>query len=184
MKMKNILYAMAVVLLPMSFVACGGDEDVTPTETEQKAELPEFKIGQDTIRVKIGAENKAALEVASSGGECRAFVLDTTVAKASTEGDKVMVEGFKNGLTNLVVSDKYNRYRRVYVSVYTTDVMTISKESVEMLTVLGQWGTDTLEVKGNGGFTGDFSNERGGGQGGEQNSELQSPQNIVLRLLL
>src|SRR3712207_9419920 len=82
-----------------------------------------------------------------------------------------MVEGFKNGLTNLVVSDKYNRYRRVYVSVYTTDVMTISKESVEMLTVLGQLGTDTLEVKGNGGYTVFFDKERGTGTGGEEKNK-------------
>src|SRR3712207_9278897 len=69
------------------------------------------------------------------------------------------------------VSDKYNRYRRVYVSVYTTDVMTISKESVEMLTVLGQLGTDTLEVKGNGGYTVDSDNERVTGKGGEKNNK-------------
>src|SRR3712207_7332418 len=83
-----------------------------------------------------------------------------------------MVEGFKNGLTNLVVSDKYNRYRRVYVSVYTTDVMTISKESVEMLTVLGQLGTDTLEVKGNGGYTVDSDNERVTGTVDEETNKL------------
>src|SRR3712207_9438290 len=77
-----------------------------------------------------------------------------------------MVEGFKNGMTNLVVSDKNSRYRRVCVSVYTTDVMTISKESFEMLTPLGQEGRERLEVKGNGGLTDEVDSVRrfGGGE--------------------
>src|SRR3712207_8818072 len=83
-----------------------------------------------------------------------------------------MVEGFKNGMTNLVVSDKNSRYRRVCVSVYTTDVMTISKESFEMLTPLGQEGRERLEVKGNGGLTSEYDKDKGSGERNKKTTHL------------
>ncbi|HEY9542552.1 hypothetical protein [Prevotella sp.] len=172
MKIKNILYAMGAMLLPMSFIACDNNDDPQPVEPEAKIEYPALTLKGDTVRVKVGAENKATLDITSGGGEYRAFVLDTTVAKVSQEGDKLMVEGFKNGMTNLVVSDKNSRYRRVCVSVYTTDVMTISKESFEMLTPLGQEGRERLEVKGNGGYTVESDNDRVSGEVNEETSQL------------
>src|SRR3712207_7126086 len=95
MKIKNILYAMGAMLLPMSFIACDNNDDPQPVEPEAKIEYPALTLKGDTVRVKVGAENKATLDITSGGGEYRAFVLDTTVAKVSQEGDKLMVEGFK-----------------------------------------------------------------------------------------
>lgn len=163
---------MGAMLLPMSFIACDNNDDPQPVEPEAKIEYPALTLKGDTVRVKVGAENKATLDITSGGGEYRAFVLDTAVAKVSLEGEKVLVEGRKNGMTNLVVSDKNNRYRRVCVSVYTTDVMTISKESFEMLTPLGKEAQETLEVKGNGGYTVESDNDRVSGEVNEETNQL------------
>lgn len=135
-------------LLPIGFAACSDDDDDTSV-----VEKPEFVLGQDSISVKIGAENKVAVNIKQGGGEYDAFILDSNIAKAVVENGVVSVEGLANGQTFLMVSDKYNRYRKLPVSVYTTDKLELSHEQLDLLIPLGWLNEFTASVVlGNGGY--------------------------------
>ena len=153
MKIAYNLFVVSLAMLGLSLTSCSGDDDTT-NQTETTETQPEFKLSLDTIRVKVGAENMAAVDVKSGGGEYKAFTIDESVAKVVDEKGTLKIEGLKNGSTDLVVSDKYNRYRRVFVQVYTTDVMTVSTNSLDLITPLGYKGSASLTITaGNGGYT-------------------------------
>ncbi|MEA4808117.1 hypothetical protein [Macellibacteroides fermentans] len=140
MKIVNKIIQMLVVvmLLPIGFTACSDDDETINPGGE--TEVPAFTLGQESIRVKVGAENKITVDVKEGGGEYDAFILDANIAKAETVNGIVKVEGVANGQTSLIVSDKYNRYRKVPVSVYTTDKLQLSHETFDLVTVLGNGG--------------------------------------------
>lgn len=137
------------VLLPVGFTGCSDDDDPVPVVDE----TPDFVLEQDFIKVKIGAENKATVGVKEGGGEYSAFSLDENVAKVEMANGVVSIEGVSNGQTSLIISDKYSRYRRLPISVYTTDVLVLSSKSVDLVTRLGNSGKITANVElGNGGY--------------------------------
>lgn len=137
------------ILLLIGFTGCSDDDETVNPE----AKLPAFTLGQESIRVKIGAENKIAVNIKEGGGEYNAFILDTTIAKVETVDGVVKVEGFANGQTSLIISDKYSRYRKLPVSVYTTDKILLSHKVVDLVTVLGNSKTFKANVvSGNGGY--------------------------------
>ena len=154
MKTINKIIQMLVVamLLPIGFVGCS-DDDNEIINPGGETEIPEFILGQESIRVKIGVENKVTVDVKEGGGEYDAFILNEDIAKAETVDGIVKIVGFANGQTSLIVSDKYNRYRKVPVSVYTTDKLQLSHETFDLVTVLGNSKTLTANVVlGNGGY--------------------------------
>lgn len=137
------------ILLLIGFTGCSDDDKTI----EPEAKLPAFTLGQESIRVKIGVENKIAVDIKEGGGEYNAFILDTTIAKVETVDGVVKVEGFANGQTSLIISDKYSRYRKLPVSVYTTDKIQLSHKVVDLVTVLGNSKTFKANVvSGNGGY--------------------------------
>ena len=137
------------LLLPVGFVACDDDDDIP----DIKEQIPEFVLGQESIKVKIGMENKVTVDVKQGGGEYDAFILDERIAKAEVSEGAIKVEGFANGLTYLMVSDKYNRYRKLPVMVYTTDELVLSQKEFELVSVLGNSKTGKVNVVlGNGGY--------------------------------
>lgn len=107
--------------------------------------MPEFVLEQELIRVKIGKENKVIVDIKQGGGQYDAFILDESLAKAEVVDGVIELEGFANGQTSLIVSDKYSRYRRVPISVYTTDKLQLSSEEIDLVTKLGK----SKEIKAN-----------------------------------
>lgn len=145
---SKIIYLLVALLLPVGFVACDDDDDIP----DIKEQIPEFVLGQESIKVKIGMENKVTVDV-KQGGEYDAFILDERIAKAEVSEGAIKVEGFANGLTYLMVSDKYNRYRKLPVMVYTTDELVLSQKEFELVSVLGNSKTGKVNVVlGNGGY--------------------------------
>ena len=135
----------------MGFAGCSDDDDDMPNPGGEEA--PEFVLGQESIKVKIGSENKATVDVKQGGGEYNAFILDARIAKTEIVDGVIKVEGLANGQTFLMVSDKYSRYRKLPVSVYTTDKLQLSHETFDLITLLGY--SKTLKanvVLGNGGY--------------------------------
>lgn len=149
MKILNkIAVVLLSVLLPVGFAGCSDDEVIS---NEDKA--PDFIIGQDVVKVKIGSENKVTLNVEQGGGEYNAFILDENIAKMEMVDGSIHIEGIVNGQTSLIVSDKYNRYRRIPISVYTVDALQLGKQEMEIVTRLGYPGTlETTILSGNGGY--------------------------------
>ncbi len=148
---NNIIFLLMIVLSSISFIGCSDDDDNVPKTTEE--EVPEFVLAQDLIKVKIGSENKVNVDVKQGGGEYNAFILDSSVATAEVTDGVIKVEGLQNGQTSLIVSDKYNRYRKVPVSVYTTDTLKLSSEAFDLVTPLGNSATSKANVVlGNGGY--------------------------------
>ena len=148
---SKIIVLLMSALLPMGFAGCSDDDDDMPNPGGEVA--PEFVLGQESIKVKIGSENKATVDVKQGGGEYNAFILDARIAKTEIVDGVIKVEGLANGQTFLMVSDKYSRYRKLPVSVYTTDKLQLSHETFDLITLLGY--SKTLKanvVLGNGGY--------------------------------
>ena len=148
---SKIIVLLMSALLPMGFAGCSDDDDDMPNPGGEEA--PEFVLGQESIKVKIGSENKATVDVKQGGGEYNAFILDARIAKTEIVDGVIKVEGLANGQTFLMVSDKYSRYRKLPVSVYTTDKLQVSHETFDLITLLGY--SKTLKanvVLGNGGY--------------------------------
>ena len=148
---SRIIVLLMSALLPMGFAGCSDDDDDMPNPGGEEA--PEFVLGQESIKVKIGSENKATVDVKQGGGEYNAFILDARIAKTEIVDGVIKVEGLANGQTFLMVSDKYSRYRKLPVSVYTTDKLQLSHETFDLITLLGY--SKTLKanvVLGNGGY--------------------------------
>lgn len=148
---SKIIVLLMSALLPMGFAGCSDDDDDMPNPGGEEA--PEFVLGQESIKVKIGSENKATVDVKQGGGEYNAFILDARIAKTEIVDGVIKVEGLANGQTFLMVSDKYSRYRKLPVSVYTTDKLQLSHETFDLITLLGY--SKTLKanvVLGNGGY--------------------------------
>ena len=87
--------------------------------------------------------------------ELKEYIKDNFMDKEETSGFVLgaKVEGLANGQTFLMVSDKYSRYRKLPVSVYTTDKLQLSHETFDLITLLGY--SKTLKanvVLGNGGY--------------------------------
>lgn len=146
---SKVIVLLMSVLLPMGFVGCSDDE--TPHSVEEK--IPEFVLGQESIKVKVGQENKVTVNLKRGGGEYNAFILDAKVATAEVANGVIKVEGLVNGQTFLMISDRYNRYRKLSVSVYTTDKLQLSHETFDVITLLGS--SEILKanvVLGNGGY--------------------------------
>lgn len=160
MKISNkiMTFLLSAVLL-FGIAGCSDDDnDVMPDAGAD--DLPEFILEQESIKVKIGSETKVLVEVKQGGGEYNAFVLDERLAKAEVADGVIKVEGFANGQTSLIVSDKYSRYRKLPVSVYTTDKLQLSHENFDLVTPLGHARTLSANVVlGNGGYEAVSDNE-------------------------
>ena len=91
---SKIIILLMSVLLPMGFAGCSDDDDMPNPGGE---EAPEFVLGQESIKVKIGSENKATVDVKQGGGEYDAFILDARIAKAEIADGIIKVEGLANG---------------------------------------------------------------------------------------
>ncbi len=141
----------------VSFTACNDDDNDEPVFVVggDTTEVPDIQFSKDTVRVKVGEENRAALPIASETGGIKAFSLDPAVADIVDVDGVPMIEGFKNGLCGVMVSDANSNYKKLMVSVYTTDQMQLSKSELTFLTPLGASGTssDVTVLLGNGGYT-------------------------------
>ena len=141
----------------VSFTACNDDDNDEPVYVVggNTTETPDIQFSADTVRVKIGEENRAALPIASETGGIKAFSLDPAVADIVDVDGVPMIEGFKNGLCGVMVSDDNNHYKKLVVSVYTTEQMQLSTDALTFLTPLGGSATSTEAsvVLGNGGYT-------------------------------
>ena len=84
---SKIIVLLMSALLPMGFAGCSDDDDDMPNPGGEEA--PEFVLGQESIKVKIGSENKATVDVKQGGGEYNAFILDARTCKRADFCDGV-----------------------------------------------------------------------------------------------
>ena len=88
---SKIIVLLMSVLLPIGFVGCSDDDDDMPNSLGEEA--PEFVLGQESVKVKIGPENKVIIDIKQGGGEYDAFILDAKVAFAEVADGIIKVEG-------------------------------------------------------------------------------------------
>ena len=63
---KIIQILVVAIFLPIVFTGCSDDDnEITNPGTE--TEVPNFILGQESIRVKVGAENKVTVDVKEGG---------------------------------------------------------------------------------------------------------------------
>lgn len=150
MKTIQKLLLVTFILLPIGFVGCSDDDQdgITPEP------ISKLEIEQESLKVKIGSENKTTINIKQGSGEYNAFSLNPDVAQVTIENSEIQIEGLKNGRTEVIVSDKDGSYRKLPVSVYTADALELDKESLEFITKIGYSDEATINVtKGNGGYS-------------------------------
>lgn len=161
MKIKYIFMSMVMAATVMGgFTSCSDDDDDAPAAPAEKTDLV---LANEVQRVKIGPENRVLIEVAQGNGEYQAYSLNPEIAEVVVGDDGLYyIEGFKNGMTDVVVSDAANNYKRLAVSVYTTDEMQLSHETYSFVTVLGKSATSTecSVTLGNGGYSIESDNSK------------------------
>ncbi|NBJ07764.1 hypothetical protein [Duncaniella freteri] len=155
MKFKLLIYAIALsaVVLP-GFTSCDDDDTEIILGPNEQPEYPSIKPGEESMRVKVGAENRQELTVTDGAGDFNAFSLNKSVATVVKDGDKLYVEGLGNGMTEVIVTDKSSQSISIPVAVYTTDVMSLEEASKALNVNFGSSETFTGKVAlGNGGYT-------------------------------
>lgn len=120
MKLNFYILCVALAAVSAGFSSCSdGDDDVT--------DRTELQLPADVQRVKIGAENRIALPIINGAGNYNAYSLNPEIAEVTAdENGQLYIEGYKNGITDIVVSDQNCTYKRIPVSVYTTDILQLS----------------------------------------------------------
>lgn len=163
MKIRYYFLSMLLACTTMAgFTSCDDDDDeLAPVNVVKPGEGGEdYQIVSDTVKVKIGEENRVALPV-EGGQDVRGFSLDETVAKVVETPQGWMIEGFKNGTADIMLTDANGNFKKFIASVYTTDVMTLNMNSIEISTPLGesvQYNDCAVEL-GNGDYSVTSDNE-------------------------
>ena len=160
MKVKHSLTCLMIVLSAIFGFSSCSDNDVDTPDILQKENLT---FTYDLVRVKIGAENRIALPIATGAGEYNAYSFDPEIADVVTgEDGTVYIEGYKNGSTTLIVSDAANNYKRLGVGVYTTDELKLSHTEFNFETPMGSSSSSSecSVTLGNGGYSVSSDNDK------------------------
>lgn len=156
--MKLHYYILTTAMMAMAsvgFTACDDDDNFEPVNvvTPDNGDLT---FTTNTIEVKIGAQNMASLPVETSAGGLKAFSLNPQIAEVVDVDGVPMIEGLKNGITEVMVSDANNNYKSLKVDVYTTkDKLELNTNDLVTELPYGIEATTTAAyvVLGNGGYT-------------------------------
>ncbi|TYK34554.1 hypothetical protein [Bacteroides pyogenes] len=151
MKLHKYLSIACMVLFSFGIAGCSSDED----EKEKKvvASLPELKVKENSVRIKVGAEHRVSVDILEGGNEYNVFSTDEDVVSAEIVDKKISLEGKSVGEAVVVLSDKNSKYLKFPVSVYLTDQIKFSQEEVEMEILAGHRKSAKIKVsEGNGGY--------------------------------
>lgn len=161
-KRYNLMALLAIAAVSLAgFTSCSDDD--SPAPVDPTPTVNEITFSTDLLRVKIGSENAVAVPVVNGGGDYSAYSLSPELAEVFKGNDgQYYVEGFKNGVADIVVTDAANQFKRLPVSVYTTDVLQLSHSSLNFTTPLGKSATnDECSVTlGNGEYTIESDNSK------------------------
>lgn len=163
--MKLHYYLMGLALTAMatvSLTACHDDDDNDdPVYVIGSGEdSGTIKFSADTVRVKIGAENRIGLPVEESAGALHAYSLNPKVAEVVDVDGVPMIEAMANGSCRVLVSDANGVYKALVVNAYTTDVMEFESTTPTCEALVGYDYPITIKVTlGNGGYTAVSDNE-------------------------
>lgn len=156
MKFRYYILSMALMATAtVGLTSCHDDdnyEDIFVVKPDQS----DLVFTSDNIEVKIGAENKVELPVEESVGSLRAFSLNPEVATIVNVDGVPMIEGLKNGVADIMVSDGDNNYKGLHVTVYTTDdklELSATDLSFELPYGLVSSYNEVYVLLGNGGYT-------------------------------
>ena len=162
MKLKYYIAGVAMTLsASFLFTACDDDDiiDEPVVVVTPESGNSDLSLTEKSVRVKIGADNRVALP--AGGSDVKAFSLDPSVANVVEEGGKILIEGFKNGTTDIMVSDAGNNYKTLPVTVYTTENMQLSHSAMDLEAILGTsaLSEDVKVTLGNGGYSAKSDND-------------------------
>ena len=156
--MKLHYYILTSALMAMSsvgFTACDDDDTTFEPVNVVSPDNGDITLTTNSIEVKIGAQNKASLPVETSAGGLKAFSLNPEVAEIVEVDGVPMIEGLKNGKTEVMISDANNNYKSLKVDVYTTDdklELNAASITAELPYGLRATTTDAYVTVGNGGY--------------------------------
>lgn len=131
--------------------ACGDDNGASPVEPVTPPS-PGLEVPTDVLRVKNG--EALTLQVTQGGGDYNVFSLDPSVATATIVDGQIEIQGVEVGQTAIIVSDSGGYYRKVPVSVYVYETITIDKTEIDLVALLGNVAFASAQVtQGNGGYS-------------------------------
>lgn len=158
MKLYKYLSISCIMLFLLAIAGCSDENE--KERKEIVSPLPELKIKEDPIKIKIGTENKISINILEGGGEYNVFSTNEDVVTAEIIDNKVSLEGKAIGEAVLVLSDKNSKYLKFPVSVYLTDKIKFSQEEVEMKILAGHRKSIKVNVsEGNGDYKAESDNQ-------------------------
>lgn len=157
--MKLYKYLSISCIMLFSFGIAGCSDENEKERKEIVSPLPELKIKEEPIKVKIGTDSKVSIDILEGGGEYNVFSTNEDVVTAEIIDNKVSLEGKAIGEAALVLSDKNSKYLKFPVSVYLTDKIKFSQEEVEMKILTGHRKSIKVNIsEGNGGYKAESDN--------------------------
>ncbi|MBR8708456.1 hypothetical protein [Bacteroides pyogenes] len=151
MKLHKYLSIACMVLFSFGIAGCSSDEE--DKEKKVVASLPELKVKENSVRIKVGAEHRVSVDILEGGNEYNVFSTDEDIVSAEIVDKKISLEGKSVGEAVVVLSDKNSKYLKFPVSVYLTDQIKFSQEEVEMEILAGHRKSAKIKVsEGNGGY--------------------------------
>lgn len=148
--------------LLLLLASCGKTNSTTnvPSEPKKEWKPSDLSLAENKVSVKVGESSIQALEILKGAGGYNAFPLDTSVVKASIKENQLLLEGLKLGRTDVILSDKSEKYIKVPVSVYLTDDIKLSSHELKIPGLPGAKKRLELDIlEGNGVYSCESDNE-------------------------
>lgn len=149
MKNLNKLFLILLSILAICLVGCSDDGNIPSMDSQ----ISILQLENESIKVKIGNENKQVLAIEQGGGGYSVFSLDENIAIAKVEDNTVLIEGITNGKTSIIVSDNSGNYRKIDVWSYTTDSeIVLSTKKIDLKSILGYSCSTVVDILLGNGF--------------------------------
>src|SRR3712207_632938 len=102
MKLHKYLSIACMVLFSFGIAGCSSDEE--DKEKKVVASLPELKVKENSVRIKVGAEHRVSVDILEGGNEYNVFSTDEDVVSAEIVDKKISLEGKSVGEAVVVLS--------------------------------------------------------------------------------
>jgi Bacterial Ig-like domain (group 2). len=146
---KNIIY-LAGALLSSAILTFGCSEDI-PSYSELTIDKTEVFIQAD------GATPFAEINITNGNGNYKITVADENIASAALDGNRIIINGLKDGATTATVTDWSKHSAAFTIKVKEDFELKLDKE--ELVMFLGENETELVNIiSGNGGYRVESSN--------------------------
>lgn len=146
MKIKNIVGLLLIAAISTNLTSCSSEEENIEVQ-EVIALTPEVS----DLKIVVGKSQE--IKITQGNGDYKAFSLNPEIVDVKLENGKILVEGKKNGITSIIISDQSNQYKKISITSYYESILT-DQDAVDIKMLIGNPKTHTITITGgNDGYT-------------------------------